>query len=67
MVPVMSAARSLARKAATGATYCGPICSGVRPLNICRSCVIRVSATGAIAFTVTPIRWNSNAAVRVSE
>ena len=67
MVPVMSAARSLARNAATGATYWGPICSGDIPLNIARSCVIRVSATGAIAFTVTAMRWNSSAAVRVSE
>jgi hypothetical protein len=67
MVPVMSAARSLARNAATGAMYCGPICSGVSPLNIVRSCVIRVSATGAMAFTVTPMRWNSIEAVRVSE
>ncbi len=67
MVPVISAARSLPRKAATGAMYCGPIWSGVMPLNIARSEVIRVSATGASAFTVTPMRWNSIEAVRVSE
>ena len=41
--------------------------TGVIPFNIARSDVMRVSATGAMAFTVTPMRWNSIEAVRVRE